>query len=456
MEYNSSFGSLAGSAAAPDDELRLGRFPLGASRGAPYDGRMSDPNAVAPPAGADPAPSFNNASVSNASVGSASVSNASVNNASVSNATDINPGSIHPGNINLGSIDYGALTAPLSGAQVRAYRTQIRAQQRANPGVATGIATATTVMGVVFLLFFAGMFLLFFFFILTAGFTETGVSPAVFPPLLVVGLFLVLVIVVMVRHVGSGGPWAKWLRLTTFAAANGLEFRTRSDNPSYPGMIFGIGDSRFAYDHLTSTSGRFFDLGSYEYSTGSGKNRSTSHWGFLALRLDRKLPNMVLDSKANNTFLGSDLPAHFSRDQILSLEGDFDKHFTLYCPKEYETDALYVFTPDVMALFIDDAGSFDVEIVDDWMFVYSPHPLPPLSAATYQRLFTIVQTVGAKTITQTENYHDDRVASSTADVIAPQGQRLRHGVSLGVLVFVGAFGLIFLLSHIVPVLDALH
>ena len=211
-------------------------------------------------------------------------------------------------------------------------------------------------------------------------------------------------------------------------------------------MIFGIGDSRFAYDHLTSTSGRFFDLGSYEYSTGSGKNRSTSHWGFLALRLDRKLPNMVLDSKANNTFLGSDLPAHFSRDQILSLEGDFDKHFTLYCPKEYETDALYVFTPDVMALFIDDAGSFDVEIVDDWMFVYSPKRFPALDPATYQRLFTIIQTLGAKAVSQTENYHDDRVASPAANIVAPQGQRLRHGTSIGALVVAGAFAVFWLFS----------
>ena len=39
-----------------------------------------------------------------------------------------------------------------------------------------------------------------------------------------------------------------------------------------------------------------------------------------------------------------------TRTQVLSLEGDFDRYFTLYCPKEYERDALYVFTPDLMAL----------------------------------------------------------------------------------------------------------
>jgi len=229
------------------------------------------------------------------------------------------------------------------------------------------------------------------------------------------------------------------MRLSRFASANGLQFRTHSPNPGYAGMIFHLGDTRFASNHLNSTTGRFFDLGTFQYSTGSGKSRSTHHWGFLALQLDRRLPNMVLDSKENNTLFGSDLPITFRRDQILSLEGDFDKHFTLYCPKEYEQDALYVFTPDLMALLIDDAGSYDVEIVDDWMFIYSPQPFPPLDARNYARLFNIVHTVGAKTISQTANYHDDRVGSATANIVAPAGQRLRHGTSLGVFVFGALF-----------------
>jgi hypothetical protein len=201
-----------------------------------------------------------------------------------------------------------------------------------------------------------------------------------------------------------------------------------------------------AHNTLNSTTGRFFDLGSFQYSTGSGKSRQTHYWGFLALHLDRELPNMVLDSKENNTLFGSDLPVTFRRDQILSLEGDFDKHFTLYCPKEYEQDALYVFTPDLMALLIDDAGSFDVEIVDDWMFIYTPHQFAPLDAANYQRLFTIVQTVGAKTVSQTANYHDDRVGSATADIVAPQGQRLRHGTSIGALLIGGVLVAFWLFS----------
>ncbi len=279
--------------------------------------------------------------------------------------------------LDLTHVDYSALTRPITRAEVRAFRAQTRAQQRADPSIRTGLATATGVITIVCLVIFAVVFLS----VIVAGISVTvgggsdagggGIGFGLF-----LAVFLGVIILMVVRHFGSGGSWAKWMRLSQFAAANGLQYRSRSANPGYPGMIFTLGDSRSAFNHLNSTSGRYFDLGDYQYSTGSGKSRTTHYWGYLALQLDRKLPNMVLDSKENNSLFGSDLPITLRRDQILSLEGDFDKHFTLYCPQEYEQDALYVFTPDLMALLIDDAGSFDVEIVDDWMFIYSPHQFP--------------------------------------------------------------------------------
>ena len=342
--------------------------------------------------------------------------------------------------LDLTHINYSALTRPITSADVRAFRAQIRAEQRADPSIRSGLTTATSVFTIIFLVVFVGIFG-FVFIGAIAGIATDGSNGGAGAWILFafVAVFLAVAILLVVRHFGSGGSWAKWMRLSQFAADNGLQFRSHSANPSYTGMIFHLGDTRFASNHLNSTTGRFFDLGTFQYSTGSGKSRSTHYWGFLALQLDRKLPNMVLDSKENNTLFGSDLPITFKRDQILSLEGDFDKHFTLYCPKEYEQDALYVFTPDLMALLIDDAGSYDVEIVDDWMFIYSPHQFPQLDARNYARLFNIVQTVGTKTVSQTANYHDDRVGSATADIVAPAGQRLRHGTSIGAMIFVVAF-----------------
>lgn len=349
--------------------------------------------------------------------------------------------------LDLTHIDYSALTKPITAAQVRAFRAQVRAQQRADPSISTGLQTATGVFAIMFAIVFVGIFAVVVGSIIAALASDGsfGGGSGWFL-LLFLAVLIVVTVSIIVRHFGSGGSWGRWMRLSQFAGDNGMQFRTRSDNPNYTGMIFQLGDARFASNHLNSTTGRFFDLGTFQYSTGSGKSRSTHYWGFLALHLDRRLPNMVLDSKENNTLFGSDLPVAFRRDQILSLEGDFDKHFTLYCPQEYEQDALYVFTPDLMALLIDDAGSYDVEIVDDWMFIYSPHQLPELDAHNYARLFNIVQTVGNKTVSQTANYHDDRVGSATANIVAPAGQRLRHGTSVGVLVFGAIFVGIWLYS----------
>ena len=52
-------------------------------------------------------------------------------------------------------------------------------------------------------------------------------------------------------------------------------------------------------------------------------------------------------------------------DQKLTLGGEFDDKFTLYAPSDYGRDAFQIFAPDLMALFIDRLGTFDVEIIDD-------------------------------------------------------------------------------------------
>ncbi len=87
-----------------------------------------------------------------------------------------------------------------------------------------------------------------------------------------------------------------------------------------------------------------------------------------------RLPHIVLDPpRATASVLGL-----WERGQHLSLEGDFDRYFRLYCPTGYERDALYLFTPDVMARFIDSAATLEVEIVDDWLFLYSSTELSTL------------------------------------------------------------------------------
>ena len=168
------------------------------------------------------------------------------------------------------------------------------------------------------------------------------------------------------------GSQERWYRLNRFAEANGMQYIPNLPGPGLPGMIFGVGSARAASDLLRGEQPRFVEFGNYRYTTGSGKNRTTHTWGYVAIKLDVPLPNIVLDATGNNGLFGaSNLAAAFDRDQRLSLEGDFDTYFSLYCPQGYERDALYLFTPDIMARFVDNAAALDVEIVDDWLFLYA-------------------------------------------------------------------------------------
>jgi hypothetical protein len=336
------------------------------------------------------------------------------------------------------TIDFSPLLKPSTPEEVAAFKAKAKAD-----GVRWATWNSGTIIALVLVIPVALGIVAIGFGLLTFGMRATLSSQnpgtAVIPLIFFLG-FLGLVTFLIVGAISSHAKrWERWERLTRFARQNGMAFSPNSLKPSYPGAIFQIGDTRQSVDHFVSTAGRFFDFGNYRYSTGSGKNRSTRVWGFLAFNLDRRLPHMMLDSKANNGFFGTNLPANFDKGQILSLEGDFDKYFTLYCPKEYERDALYVFTPDLMALLIDEAAPFDVEIVDNWMFVYSNVAFQPGDANLYARLFRIMDTVGAKALTQTDHYVDARVGDFTANIVAPGGARLKRRVSVGAIVIAVVF-----------------
>ena len=231
------------------------------------------------------------------------------------------------------------------------------------------------------------------------------------------------------QHVHLRSPWRRWLRLSRFGADNGLFYLPTSSRPPLGGTIFTYPERNKATDRFISKSGRRFEIGNYNYGKGDGSSR-TKVWGYMAIGLDRVMPHMVLRAAANKKGKHG-LPGRIAKDQILSLEGDFNKYFTLHAPRAYETDALYVFAPDLMALLIDEVAAYEVEIVDDWMFFYSPKPLDLGSRNALRKLMRIARIVGTKTFRQTNRYWDDRVGSFAVNHVAAPGQRLRVRVFVG-------------------------
>jgi hypothetical protein len=205
-----------------------------------------------------------------------------------------------------------------------------------------------------------------------------------------------------------------------FAAANGLTYSATGGVPDFVGSMFDyLQNSRvtdvfqlpgvFEAGIVTGT------IGGSQTLPGTGGAVSTSFsttdvttLGYIAIQLDAALPQYVLDARSNDSGPLSSIIMPIAGGQTISLEGDFDTHFTLYGPKGYETDARYVFTPDLMGLLIDVTGDYDVEIVEDKLFVYARGPFDLSSAALWQRLDRIRTVVGSKAIRQTGRYVDAR------------------------------------------------
>lgn len=261
--------------------------------------------------------------------------------------------------------------------------------------------------------------------------------------------FFVLIIMVFYQWIKSARQKA---RVKSFALANNFTYLDSSstDINSYNGMIFKQGHNRMINTGIQSTTGTLYEIANCSYVTGGGKNSKTHHYGFVRIKLPRRLPNMVLDATANNMFKRiSNLPVAFSANQKMSLEGDFDKYFTLYAPAEYKTDALYVFTPDIMQLFITNAHTFDAEVVDDDLYLYTDGTFKLDKPESLRALIRLIDTLYPKLYNRTDYYADERVGDRLANIIAPAGSRLTSRFSYTVILFIVIYILIQVLPDII-------
>lgn len=321
------------------------------------------------------------------------------------------------------TLDMTPLTEHLNPSDIRRYREATKAAgQHQHPSI----------FSVIFLLAYGLMTLALCVFLvrgimetLTKEDGRTDWALVVFGSLLTV-LFLgfaLLLMLVAKNELFGKNEWKRWMRLEKFAAANDLGYERNVAHPGFAGTIFQQGQELQILEHIYAPHTYNPDIGNYRYFTGSGKGRAAHDWGFVAVRLARRLPHIVLDATANNV-LRSNLPSTFTRDQRLSLEGDFDKYFTLYCPAAYERDALYIITPDLMALLIDRVHTFDVEIVDDWLFLYSSRPLDLIDPAVIARLHRITENIGGKMRDTSALYADVRTAPEPTTLVDVHGQPL--------------------------------
>ncbi|MHA6670140.1 hypothetical protein ACX3O0_14870 [Homoserinimonas sp. A447] len=191
----------------------------------------------------------------------------------------------------------------------------------------------------------------------------------------------------------------KQWRQTLTALANGYESRP-SQVATFSSLISAGSRRVHQYPRYVADGVEFGNL-------VRGTARSNG-WHYLAVKLPAPLPHLTLDATSNNR-MGSDLPAGVERGQRLSLEGDFDRWFQAYSLLKYRNEAHYILTPDVMADLIDNAGRFNVEIVDDNLVFFTSPAVDFTEAEHWHSLHAVLTTVAPRITAKARRYLDERV-----------------------------------------------
>jgi hypothetical protein len=243
-----------------------------------------------------------------------------------------------------------------------------------------------------------------------------------------VAIIFATLVWLILRRVLSKRRLSTLVQLEAFAAANALQFSPSDKNVHYSGPLWH--GPTWLLDHLSPSADSDTDYGTIGRAGSSGVVSSTGI-GYVAIRLPRRLPHLVLRRGRGFGIVGE--------GPELDLEGDFARHFSLRVPAGYERDAVYLLTPDVMAVLIDHARKLTVEVVDDWLFVYSrPHDLT--DPVTHERVHRLIDVVGAQFRDQASAYRDERVTRDlrqplSVNRVAPAGRRLPPAIWIPGVIF---------------------
>lgn len=161
--------------------------------------------------------------------------------------------------------------------------------------------------------------------------------------------------------------------LKQFAQDNGFNYQRGLKKTIDAPVLLAMRGSFFAEDAI---SGNFigypFSIFNIHYEPRHNDMEFTKHFTMALIDYKTNLPRIFLESRRHKRSL-ENVKKEFDREaeQMVILEGDFNKYFDLYIPKEYEIEALQIFTPDVMAVLIDRSKAFDLEFFGDHLYVYS-------------------------------------------------------------------------------------
>jgi len=283
------------------------------------------------------------------------------------------------------------------------------------------IGAALLLVGIILIPVFVYLFATYGDLSTRQGVRTLSVAIAVMPITLIVtgGIFIAV-------------AWAKAvdLRIRTFISDNNgkISYKPSTNFYSANGALFYTKKKGRTSVLVSEFSGSFSGNYSFGNVIRGGRNA-----GFVRMTLPRRLPHMIIDAVKNNPVFGTNLPIIIKKNQGLSLEGDFDNHYKLYVPKQYERDALYIFTPDIMSLLVRAGAKYDVEIIGNQLYLYHNRQFNYLDKYSMQQVLWLIEGLGEKIRRRVDGYRDDRVdGGADVDQVSVDGQELYRMEKMGV------------------------
>ena len=267
-------------------------------------------------------------------------------------------------------------------------------------------------------------------------------------------------------------------RLIRFGEANGLSYVPGPITDAHMGEAAARG--MYVTRVMRPRTARPVEFGNHELSQGSQASGITKYGGYAMIGLRRELPHIQVISNRTRLRRAMTPTLDVARDQRLELEGDFDRHAALYCPEGYERDALYLFTPDVMAVLVDRVRGFDVEIRGDRLLLRSPADMVTLDPDRWRDVIDATAALMAK-VDRWERWRDDRLLSlegveessvlTASDEalavpapgkarrrtrrsrgVAAAGRRLRNRPTIGLLLLIALAAVFFGMGYLITTL----
>lgn len=150
-----------------------------------------------------------------------------------------------------------------------------------------------------------------------------------------------------------------------FAANHKLTYSPKNTTQTYKGLLKGELSNIVSGTDVNTN--RVVSVFHYIYDTGSSSNSRVYNRTVLALTIKETNVHIFINSKVNDATEQIKL----NNSQRYTAEGDFGKYFDIYNTENKQIESLSIFAPDAMNFVMKECGMYDIEIVNDTLYVYN-------------------------------------------------------------------------------------